>query len=329
MTFAQPLWLLLLLLLPWLIYQYRREAKRRHVTLQVSRLTAMKGIKTWVVYARNWIQFLRWMVIALIVIAMARPQLLWHEEEIVAESIDIMLAMDLSPSMLSKDFTPDRLTVAKEVASSFVSRRPYDQLGLVVFSGGAFTQCPLTNDRRILQAFINNMQVGRLPDGTAIGMGLATSIRHLDKGNSKSKIVLLITDGENNAGDLGPLTAAAAAKALGVRVYTIGIGTDGLIQSPTYQNQNGSFFFAARQMTFDTRLLEEIASMTQGKFYRARSAADLEKIYDEVESLEKTKIVKTAVRKTSELFFWFLNVTFCLLLLEMALRWGPLRVITV
>ena len=187
MTFAQPLWLLLLLLLPWLIYQYRREAKRRHVTLQVSRLTAMKGIKTWVVYARNWIQFLRWMVIALIVIAMARPQLLWHEEEIVAESIDIMLAMDLSPSMLSKDFIPDRLTVAKEVASSFVSRRPYDQLGLVVFSGGAFTQCPLTNDRRILQAFINNLQVGRLPDGTAIGMGLATAIRHLDKGDSKSR----------------------------------------------------------------------------------------------------------------------------------------------
>jgi Ca-activated chloride channel family protein len=329
MTFAQPLWLLLLLLLPWLIYQYKREAKRRHVTLQVSRLTAMKGIKTWVVYARNWIQFLRWMVIALIVIAMARPQLLWHEEEIVAESIDIMLAMDLSPSMLSKDFVPDRLTVAKAVASSFVSRRPYDQLGLVVFSGGAFTQCPLTNDRRILQAFINNLQVGRLPDGTAIGMGLATAIRHLDKGDSKSKLVLLITDGENNAGDLGPLTAAAAAKALGVRVYTIGIGTDGLIQSPTYQNQNGSFSFAARQMTFDTRLLEEIASITNGKFYRARSATDLEKIYDEVESLEKTKVVKTAVRKTSELFFWFLNATFCLLLLEMALRWGPLRVITV
>ncbi|MBP6812409.1 MAG: VWA domain-containing protein, partial [Saprospiraceae bacterium] len=180
MAFAQPLWLFLLLLLPLLVLQYRRAAKRRHVTLQVSRLTAMKGIKTWVVYARNWIQFIRWLVVALIIIAMARPQLLWHEEEIVAESIDIMLVMDVSPSMLSKDFRPDRLTVAKEVAASFVSRRPYDQLGLVVFSGGAFTQCPLTNDRRILQAFINNLQVGRLPDGTAIGMGLATAVRHLD-----------------------------------------------------------------------------------------------------------------------------------------------------
>ncbi len=329
MTFAQPLWLLLLLLLPLLIYQYRREAKRRHVTLQVSRLTAMKGIKTWVVYARNWIQFIRWLVVALIIIAMARPQLLWHEEEIEAEAIDIMMVMDVSPSMLSKDFRPDRLSVAKEVAASFVSRRPYDQLGLVVFSGGAFTQCPLTNDRRILQAFINNLQVGRLPDGTAIGMGLATAVRHLDKGTSKSKIALLITDGENNAGDLGPLTAAAAAKALGIRVYTIGIGSDGLVMSPTYQNANGSFAFAARQMTFDTRLLEEMASITNGRFYRARTAADLEEIYDEVENLEKTKVVKSSVRRTSEMFFWFLNATFCFLLLEMALRWGPLRVITV
>ena len=329
MAFAQPLWLLLLLLLPWLIFQYRRDAKRRHVTLQVSRLTAMKGIKTWVVYARNWIQFIRWAVMILIITAMARPQLLWHEEEIVAESIDIMLVMDVSPSMLSKDFQPDRLSVAKEVAASFVGRRPYDQLGLVVFSGGAFTQCPLTNDRRILQAFINNLQVGRLPDGTAIGMGLATAVRHLDKSNSKSKIVLLITDGENNSGELGPLTAAAAAKALGVRVYTIGIGSDGLIQSPSHQNANGSFSFAPRQMNFDTRLLEEMASVANGKFYRARSAADLEKIYDEVENLEKTKVVKKAVRRTSELFFWFLNAAFCLLLLEMLLRWGPLRVITV
>ncbi len=274
MAFAQPLWLLLLLLLPWLIFQYRQAARHRHVTLQVSRLTAMKGIKTWVVYARNWIQFIRWAVITLVIIAMARPQLLWHEEEIVAESIDIMMVMDVSPSMLSKDFQPDRLSVAKEVAASFVNRRPHDQLGLVVFSGGAFTQCPLTNDRRILQAFINNLQVGRLPDGTAIGMGLATAIRHLDKSAAKSKIVLLITDGENNTGTLGPLTAAAAAKALGIRVYTIGIGMDGIVMSPTYRNSNGTYSFAARQMNLDTRLLTDIASISDGKFYRARTASD-------------------------------------------------------
>lgn len=329
MTFAQPLWLLLLLLLPLLMFLYGRDARKRHVTLQVSRLTAMKGVRTWVVYARNWIQYVRWLVLTLIIIAMARPQLLWQEEQIEAESIDIMMVMDVSPSMLSKDFQPDRLSVAKEIAASFISRRPYDQFGLVIFSGGAFTQCPLTSDRRILQAFINNLQVGRLPDGTAIGMGLATAVRHLDKSESKSKIVLLVTDGENNAGDLGPLTAAAAAKSLGIRVYTVGIGSDGLVMSPTYQNANGSFAFAARQMSFDTKLLAEMATLTNGKFYRARTAADLEAIYKEVESLEKTKVVTTSVRRTTELFFWFLNATFCLLLLEMLLRWGPLRVITV
>jgi Ca-activated chloride channel family protein len=329
MTFAQPYWLLLLLLLPVLVFQYRREARRRHVTLQVSRLGAMKGIKTWVVYARNWIQYLRWLVLALLIVAMARPQLLWHEEEIVAESVDIMLVMDVSPSMLSKDFEPDRLTAAKKMAAAVVSRRPYDQLGLVVFSGGAFTQCPLTKDRRILQAFINNLQVGRLPDGTAIGMGLATALRHLDKGPSKSKLVLLLTDGENNTGELDPLQAAAAAKALGVRVYVAGLGSDGVVLSPTHRQALGFYAFAPRQMTFDSRLLEQMAEVTGGKFYRARTASDLENIYTEIEKLEKTSVTAKAVRRTSEQFFWCLNIALCLLFLEMLLRWGPLRVITV
>ncbi|MBL7809921.1 MAG: VWA domain-containing protein [Saprospiraceae bacterium] len=329
MTFAQPYWLLLLLLLPWLMFQYRMAARKRHVTLQVSRLQAMRGVKTWVVYARNWIQYIRWVVIALVVVAMARPQLLWHEDEVVAESVDIMLVMDVSPSMLSKDFRPDRLTVAKEMAVSFVNRRPYDQLGLVLFSGGAFTQCPLTSDRRILQAFINNIQVGRLPDGTAIGMGIATALRHLDKSKSKGKMVLLITDGEHNAGDLGPLTAAAAAKALGIPVYAIGLGSDGLVLSPTQQGPLGTYSFATREMKFDTKFLEQLSELSGGKFYRAKTTADLADIYDEVENLEKTKVVKKSVKRTSEMFFWFLNAAFCLLLLELSLRWGPLRVITV
>lgn len=329
MTFAQPLWLLLLLVLPLLMVQYKREARRRHVTLQVSRLKAMKGIKTWVVYARNWIQLLRWATLTVVIIAMARPQLLWHEQTIEAESIDIMMVMDVSPSMLSKDFQPDRLSVAKEMATSFIARRPYDRLGLVVFSGGAFTQCPLTNDRRILQAFVNNLQAGRLPDGTAIGMGIATAVQHLDKSTSKSKIVLLLTDGENNAGELGPLTAASIAKSLGVRIYTIGIGSEGTVLSPSYQNNDGSFAFAPRQMHFDTRLLEDAAAISQGKFYRAKSSADLRGIYDEIENLEKTKVTTVAVKRTTELFFWLLNAAFCLLVLELMLRWGPLRVITV
>ena len=239
MTFAQPYWLLLLLLLPALMYVYRRTADKRHVALQVSRQSAMRGVKTWVVYARKWIQALRWLVLALLIVAMARPQKKWFEEKIEADALDILMVMDVSPSMLSKDFKPDRLTVAKQIANDFVSRRQYDRLGLVVFSGGAFTQCPLTNDRRILQAFINNLQVGRMKDGTAIGMGIATAVNHLKSSEAKSKVAVVLTDSEQNAGEVGPIKAAEIAKALGVKVYTIGLGTEGTVMSPTYPLQRG------------------------------------------------------------------------------------------
>lgn len=328
MTFAQPYWLLLLLLLPVLMYGYRRTANKRHVALQVSRQTALRGVKTWVVYARKWIQVLRWLVLALLIVAMARPQKKWYEEKIEAEALDIMLVMDISPSMLTQDFKPDRLTVAKQIANDFASRRQYDRLGLVVFSGGAFTQCPLTNDRRILQAFINNLQVGRLRDGTAIGMGIATAVNHLKNSEAKSKVAIVLTDSEQNAGEVGPIRAAEIAKALGVKVYTIGLGTEGIVMSPTYQNFDGSFDFAARTMTFDTKLLEDVAGLTGGQFYRARSSEDLKGIYAEIDRLEKTKITTTQVRRTLDYYFWLLDAAFCLLILEMLLRWGPLRVVT-
>lgn len=328
MSFAQPYWLLLLLLLPVLMYVYRRTANKRHVALQVSRQVAMRGVKTWVVYARKWIQALRWVVLALLVVAVARPQKTWHEEKIEAEALDIMLVMDLSPSMLTKDFSPDRLTVAKQIANDFVSRRQYDRLGLVVFSGGAFTQCPLTNDRRILQAFINNLQVGRLKDGSAIGMGIATAVNHMKGSEAKSKVAIVLTDGEQNAGVVGPIKAAEIARALGVKIYTIGLGTDGTVMSPTFQNLDGSFAFAARTMIFDTQLLEDVARLTGGRFYRARSAGDLQGIYAEIDRLEKTKITTSTMHHTLDLYFWLLDAAFCLLVLEMLLRWGPLRVIT-
>ncbi len=328
MTFAQPWWLLLLLLLPVLMYAYRRTANTRHVALQVSRQSAMRGVKTWVVYARQWIQGLRWLILALLIVAIARPQKKWYEEKVEAEALDILLVMDISPSMLTRDFKPDRLTVAKQIANDFVSRREYDRLGLVAFSGGAFTQCPLTNDKRILQGFINNLQVGRLKDGTAIGMGIATAVNHLKNSEAKSKVAIVLTDSEQNAGAVGPLQAAQIAKALGVKVYTIGLGTEGTVMSPTYRNFDGSFSFAARTMTLDTRLLEEVARIAGGQFYRARSAADLKEIYTEIDRLEKTKITTTTTRRTLDLYFWLLDAVFCLLILEMLLRWGPLRVVT-
>ena len=325
MTFAEPLWLLLLLLLPVLAWVYRRAAAQRHVALQVSRQQAMRGVKTWVVYARKWIQGLRWIVLALIILAMARPQKKWYEEKIEAEAIDIMLVIDVSASMLSKDFSPDRLTIAKQVASDFVSHRRYDRLGLVVFSGGAFTQCPLTSDHRILQAFINNMQVGRLKDGTAIGMGLSTAVNHLKNSTSKSKVVILLTDGENNAGVVGPVQAAEIAKSLGIRVYTVGIGSEGVVMSPAQRNPDGSYIYAPRQMVFDTELLQQMASLTGGKFYRAYSEDDLEGIYAEIDQLEKTQIEVTTLQRSKDYFHWILGAAVVLLLLEMLGRWGLLR----
>ena len=329
MTFAEPYWLLLLILLPVLIFVYRRTIKKRHVSLKVSRMQAMAGAKTWVVYARNWLQWLRWVVMVLLIVALARPQLLWYEEETDAQAIDIMLAVDVSASMLSKDFEPDRLSAVKEIANNFIAKRKQDRVGLTIFSGTAFTQCPLTQDHRILSAFINNMQVGRLPDGTAIGSGLSTAVNHLKDSLTTTKVVILMTDGENNAGQIQPLQSAAIAKALGVRAYVIGLGKNGPVESPTGRGMDGEYSFATRPMSLDTNMLSKIAQITEGKFFAAHNKAELQNIYTEIDQLESSAIQVKSVPKTTELFFWFLSAAISLLVVELLLRWGPLRVITV
>ncbi|MEY3239412.1 MAG: hypothetical protein RIR11_850 [Bacteroidota bacterium] len=329
MIFAQPYWLALLALLPVLIFVYLRTIKKRHVSLKVSRFEAMSGAKTWVVYARNWLQWLRWIVMALLIFALARPQKIWYEEETDAQAIDIMLAVDVSASMLSKDFEPDRLSAVKDIANEFIAKRKQDRIGLTIFSGTSFTQCPLTKDHRILTAFINNMQVGRLPEGTAIGSGLATAVNHLKDSLSNSKVVILMTDGENNAGQILPLQSAAIAKALGVRAYVIGMGKNGTVESPTSKRMDGTYVFGMRPMTLDTTNLVKIAEITNGKFYAAHNTAELQQIYAAIDQLERTHIKVQSVPKTTDLFFWFLNAAISLLALELLLRWGPLRVITV
>jgi len=277
---------------------------------------------------RSKLPWLRWLALSLLVIALARPQRKWEEEKIKADALDIVLSMDISPSMLSKDFEPDRLTVAKTVAADFVAKRPHDRIGLVAFSAEAFTQCPLTTDRRVVQTFINELTVGRLDDGTAIGMGLATAVNRLKDSPSRSKIVVLLTDGENNAGYISPLKAAEIAQTLGVRVYTVGIGTEGVVVSPAQRNPDGSYSFAPRFMKFDTQLLEEIAATTGGKFYRAFSARDLEAIYAEIDRLEKTKIEVSTVRRTTDYFHWFIGAAVVLLLIEILGIWGIFRSVT-
>lgn len=321
MSFADPFWLLIFLPLAWLFWR-----KREGVALRMSHpVPARFEEQSYRVKIRKKLPMLRLLAFSILILGMARPQRKWEEEKIKADALDIVLSMDISPSMLSKDFDPDRLSVAKRVATDFAEKRPYDRIGLVAFSAEAFTQCPLTTDRRVIQTFISELAVGRLEDGTAIGMGLATAINRLKDSPSNSKIVVLLTDGENNAGYIAPLKGAEIAQSLGVRVYTVGIGSEGVVMSPAQRNSDGSYTFAPRFMKFDTKLLEEIASTTGGKFYRAFSERDLEAIYAEIDRLEKTKIEISTVRHTTDYFQWLLGAGVFLLLIELFCAWGLLR----
>jgi len=323
MTLADPVWLLLFLPLALLIVR-----RKSGISLRLPHSNSAMGDLSFRAKIRNKLSWLRWLALALLILAMARPQRKWEEEKIKADALDIVLSMDISPSMLSRDFDPDRLSVAKRVASDFAAKRPHDRIGLVAFSAEAFTQCPLTTDRRVVQTFINELAVGRLEDGTAIGMGLATAVNRLKDSPSLSKIVVLLTDGENNAGYIAPLKAAEIAQTLGIRVYTVGIGTEGVVMSPAQRNPDGSYSFAPRFMKFDTQLLEEIAAATGGKFYRAFSERDLEAIYAEIDRLEKTKIEISTVRRTTDYFHWLIGATVVLLLIEILGIWGLLRSVT-
>jgi Ca-activated chloride channel homolog len=327
MTFAAPYWLLLLPVVGWLAWRTLRA--KAELSLRLPAPSGAGLPRSWRGAARRVLPWLRWLALVLLVVALARPQRRWQEERIKADAIDIVLSMDISPSMLSRDFEPDRLTVARALAVDFVQKRPYDRLSLVAFSAEAFTQCPLTTDHRMLQRFIQELQVGVLQDGTAIGMGLATAIDRLKDSPSKSKIVILLTDGENNAGYIDPEQAAEIAVALKVRVYTVGIGSEGLVLSPSHRNLDGTYEFDFRNADFDTELLQKIAQKTNGKFYRARSPEDLQEIYAEIDRLEKTKVEVTTIRRTTEWFAYIMVPALILLVLEMLLRWLLLKAITI
>ncbi len=327
MSFAQPFWLsLFTVFLFFFVYRRKIVAQgKQNLPIRFSVVLQKADTLNWRTQLKPWLPWLRWLAIGSLIIAMARPQRKWQEEKINADAIDIMMAMDISPSMLSRDFDPDRLAVAKKVAIDFVQKRPYDRIGLAAFSAEAFTQCPLTTDRKVMESYIKELSIGRLEDGTAIGMGLATAINRLKDSPSKSKIVILLTDGENNAGYIDPMKAAEIAKSLSVKVYTVGIGTDGVVMSPASRNNDGSYIFAPRYTSFNTALLEQIADLTEGKFYRAYSEDDLTGIYAEIDRLEKTKVEVTTIRRTTDYFQWFIGIAAVLLLFEVLLQWGLLR----
>ena len=323
--FSSPYWLLLLAVIP-LMLLYKYYSKRQEIEpMTFSTLESISGLYSWKEKAIKYLPILRYLALAALMLAMARPQQTLKEEVVKAEGIDIILAMDLSSSMLAKDFDPDRLTVSKEVAAKFVDKRVYDRIGLVVFAGDSFTQTPLTTDHNILKDFLANIECGMLDDGTAIGMGLATATNRLKDSKSKSKVIILLTDGVNNGGYIKPLTAAEIAKEYDMKIYTIGVGTTGAALTPVNRRNDGKFVFGMSKVNIDEKLLSEISKMSGGRYFRATDEAMLNSIYDEIDQLEKTEMEVNVFKRYKDIFRIPLMLAFGLLLLEFILRQTVLR----
>ncbi|MEO0338489.1 MAG: VWA domain-containing protein [Bacteroidota bacterium] len=326
-SFLHPWFFLLLLLIPLVLWWYRKQYGNRYATLRMSSLKSVEGTSSWKGRFRALLPILRLLAFIALVVALARPRNVFQEEEVKAEGIDIMMVMDLSSSMLAQDFQPDRLAVCKRVATEFVEKRAYDRIGLCVFAGEAFTQCPLTTDHRVVKTFLADLECGLLEDGTAIGMGLATAVNRLKDSPSKSKIVILLTDGVNNAGYIKPETAAEIAREFNIKTYTIGVVTNGDALSPVNRRSDGKYMFGLARVEIDEELLRQISQMTGGQYYRALSEAGLEEIYNEIDRLEKTEIEVTVFKRYQELFYNFVIAGILFLLVEVVLRYSLFRAI--
>lgn len=314
-----------LLLLPLIYWWYYRSLSRNKVTLRMPNIGSFQQTGSWRSALRKLLPLLRILALGSLIFALARPQKTLKEEDIKAEGIDIFLVMDLSSSMLSRDFDPDRLEVSKQVAANFVDKRPHDRIGLTVFSGEAFTQCPLTTDHRIVKEFLSTLQCGFLADGTAIGMGLSSAVNRIKDSKSESKVVILLTDGVNNSGYIQPMTAAEIAKEFAVKVYTIGVGSTGMARSPVRKRRDGTFEFDFTRVEIDEALLRQIAEQTGGNYFRATNETELGRIYDYIDKLEKTEIDVTIIKRHSEMFHPFALIALILILLEILLRHTVLR----
>jgi len=318
-TYAEPLYLWLLLLIPGMIAFYILRQQKTSASLHMPDLEQFGNtVTTFRHYLRHILFALRTLAIALLIIVLARPQKTDRFQDVTTEGIDIMLTLDISGSMLARDFKPDRLEASKNVATEFISGRPYDRLGLVVFSGESFTQCPLTTDHAVLINLMREIQSGMIEDGTAIGNGLATAINRIRDSEAISKVIILLTDGVNNRGDIAPSTAADIAKTYGIRVYTIGVGTQGTapypVQTPfgvQYQNM---------PVEIDEAILKEIASKTGGTYFRATDNDKLVQVYSEIDKLEKSKIDVRQFTRKEEKFLLPSIVAFILLAFEALLR---------
>ena len=329
MEFAnKEYFLLLLLLIPWVLWYFLYQRKKEPTLLLSDTYAYQFASKSWRQYILGLPTLLHSFIFVMVVFILARPQTYnaWGQNSV--EGIDIMLAMDVSTSMLAEDLKPNRMEAAKDVAAEFISGRPNDNIGLTIFAGEAFTQCPMTTDHQSLLNLLQNVRTdlsarGLIEDGTAVGMGLANAVSRLKDPKAKSKVVILLTDGSNNRGDLSPMTSANIAKSLGIRVYTIGVGTNKVAPYP--MPVAGGIQYVNIPVEIDTKTLSGIASVTHGNFYRATNNNELKQIYKDIDKLEKTKMNVKRFSKRYEAYQPFAVAAIVALLLELLLRQTVLR----
>lgn len=320
LEFASAYFLYGLIIIPLLIVWYIFAGSKNQAYVKFSDTSFFADMrKSWRIYARHMLFALELCALALLIIALARPQSSSKSQKINVEGIDIILTIDLSSSMLAQDLKPDRLEAAKKISADFVKGRPEDRMGLVVFASETFTQVPLTTDHGMLLNMMKELKCGMLEDGTAIGDGLASSVSRLKDSEAISKVVILLTDGDNNAGSIDPATAAEMAKIFGIRVYTIGVGTKGTAPYPV-QTPFGGIQYQQIPVTINEPLLQQIAEETGGKYYRATSNEKLEQIYDEIDQLERSKIEINEFTRVHEEFLPFILISLALLLLGFLLK---------
>ncbi len=323
-TFANPELLLFLLLVPALAvwYYYRLNAKESDV--RYSTLQPFAMIKYSMKERLRHLPFiLRLIALALVIIALARPQSTSKGQNVYSEGIDIVLALDISGSMLAEDFQPNRIEAAKNVAQDFIGGRTNDRIGLVIFSGESFTQCPLTVDYEVLKTLIKPLKSGMIEDGTAIGLGLANAVNRLRESKAKSKVIILLTDGVNNRGEIDPITAAEIAKSYGIRVYTVGVGTVG--EAPYPVQTPFGIRYQMIPVEIDEKVLKQVADLTDGIYFRATDNKKLRSIYQEIDQLEKTRIEVRSYRRYTELFYSFIFIAVFLLIGDVGLSTTWLR----
>lgn len=322
-TFGQPQFFYLFILLAGVVAWELVKGNRQRASLNVSSVSALQNITSWKTTFIHIPFVLRMLALACIIMAIARPQTRNDEQITEGEGVDIILCIDVSGSMTAQDFTPNRMEAAKKVAEDFVDQRLTDRIGIVIFSGESFTQCPLTTDHAVLKSQIEQIRNGLLEDGTAIGNGLATSVDRLRTSTAKSKVVILLTDGINNGGLIDPATAKEIAKTFRVKVYTIGVGTEGY--APTPISTPMGVVMQNEKVELDEKLLTSIATETGGKYFRAKDNTSLKNIYAEIDKLEKSKVQITTFHRFTEKFYPFVFAAMILIFLEVLLRFTVFR----